>query len=245
MNYDILLDALHVDIFADGPTSDDLKEFTCNSRIKGYTTNPSLLHKIGVIPNYQSYARWFLEAVGADVPVSFEVVSDDPVEMEKQARKIATWGGNVFVKVPFMNTQGASLTPIIHRLSHEGVKVNVTAVFTETQAVDAGYALANGAPSYISVFAGRIADTGRNPMTMILRAREALTPFRGPRFLWASARELYNVVQAHDSGCAAITLSPTLIRKLPLLGKDLFEYSKETVRMFYNDAQAARLNLGS
>ncbi len=231
-----------INIFADGANLFELEQLCANPLICGFTTNPSLMRKAGV-SSYSIFARQFLKQVPSNLSVSFEVVSDEFEEMERQARVISAWGHNVYVKIPIVNTQGLTSTQLIHKLSHSGVKINVTAVFTRAQAASAVYSLAGGAPSYISIFAGRIADTGTDPVELIQTVREIMTPFSGPMLLWASARELYNVVQAHDAGCHIITLPKDLIAKLHLLGKNLFEYSKETVRMFHQDAISAGLHL--
>lgn len=233
------LDDLTIKIFADGADPMKASEQAKLSYISGFTTNPTLMRKAGII-DYQTWAEIMLDCVEGK-PVSFEVLSDDFEEMERQARKIASWGENIYVKVPITDTRGKSTTGIIQRLSGDGVKVNVTAVFTLVQAYGASIALVDGAPSIISIFAGRIADTGCDAerlMNEVVR----MAPM-GCETLWASTREIYNVVQAEDAGCDIITLSDDLIAKLPLIGKSLDVFSLETVKQFYNDAIASGYSL--
>lgn len=233
------LQELSIKIFADGADPVIASEQAKLPYISGFTTNPSLMRKAGIV-DYAAWADIFLECVNGK-PVSFEVLSDDFGEMERQARKIAKWGANVYVKIPIMNTSGKTTTDLIHRLSGDGVKVNVTAVFTLPQVEVVSAALENGAASIISVFAGRIADTGRDPESL-MREAVSMTPV-GVELLWASGREIFNVVQAEDANCDIITLTPDLIAKLPLLGKNLGKFSWETVKQFYDDAMAAGYTL--
>jgi transaldolase len=228
---------LRVKIFADGAALADMLALYRRPEIRGFTTNPTLMHKAGV----RDYARFARDVVTAipDRPISFEVFSDDFVEMECQARQIAAWGANVYVKIPITNTRRQSSAGLAHCLSHGGVKVNVTAVLTLRQVAEAAEALEGGAPSNISIFAGRIADTGRDPVPLM---REALAvAARAPtvELIWASPREVLNVLQADASGCHIITVTADILRKLDLVGTDLDELSLETVKMFRGDAVKA------
>ena len=231
------LNDLRIKVFADGADLNDIKRLSAHSWIQGFTTNPTLMRKAGVT-NYAAFARHALQVV-VDRPISFEVFSDDFEEMELQARKIASWGPNVFVKIPVTNTRGEFAGPLIRRLSASGVQVNATAILTLEQVADIVDCLAPGVPSFVSVFAGRIADTGRDPAPMMARAVELLQLAPRAELIWASPRELLNVFQANDAGCHVITASSDLLAKLPLVGKDLAEYSLETVKMFRQDAVAA------
>jgi transaldolase len=228
---------LRVKLFADGATVGDMLESYRRPDIRGFTTNPTLMHKAGI----RDYARFGREVVAAipDRPISFEVFSDDFVEMEWQARQIAAWGTNVYVKIPITNTRRQSSAGLTHCLSHRGVKVNVTAVLTLRQFAEAVDALEGGAPSNISIFAGRIADTGRDPVPLM---REALAvAARAPtvELIWASPREVLNVLQADAAGCHIITVTTDILHKLDLVGKDLDDLSLETVQMFRGDAVKA------
>jgi transaldolase len=209
--------------------------------IRGFTTNPTLMHKAG-IRDYRRFAAEVLKII-PDRPVSLEVFSDDFAEMERQAREIASWGSCVYVKVPVTNTQGRPSFDLIHRLASGGVRVNVTAVLTLAQVCASLDALRGGAPSIVSVFAGRIADTGRDPMPIMADAVRVLAAEPATELIWASPRELLNVFQADQVGCHIITLTPEIIKKLPLVGKDLAQLSLETVRMFHGDAAKAGLAL--
>jgi len=231
-----------IKIFADGAALAPMLELAKNPRIAGFTTNPTLMRKAGVA-DYRAFAREVL-AVIRDRPISFEVFADELPEMKRQAREIATWGENVYVKVPITNTRREPATALVRELAGAGVKLNVTALCTLDQVRDTAQALKGGAPSVISVFAGRVADTGRDPVPLM---KEALGICRAAdariELLWASPRELLNIVQAAEIGCDIITVTPDLLAKLPLVGKDLAEYSLETVQMFYRDAQAAGYKL--
>jgi transaldolase len=232
---------LRVKIFADGA---DLSEMLALYRlpfIRGFTTNPTLMHKAGV-RDYRTFARAVLAAI-PDRPISFEVFSDDFVEMERQAREIAAWGRCVYVKIPVTNTRGESACDLIHRLSHAGVKINVTAVLTIEQVEAAASALRGGAPANVSMFAGRIADTGRDPVPFIADALQTLAVEPRAELIWASPREVLNIVQADSIGCHIITLTPDFLKKVDLMGKDLREFSLDTVKMFYNDAHKAGFTL--
>jgi len=227
-----------IKIFADGASLPALLELAQNPRIAGFTTNPTLMRKAGV-KDYQAFAREALTHIQKK-PISFEVFADDFAEMELQARHIASWGDNVYVKIPITNTRGQSATPLVGALAAAGVKINVTALCTLEQVRQTARALRGGAPSVISVFAGRVADTGRDPVPLM---REALAVCRAedPRIelLWASPREVLNIVQAAEVGCDIITVTNDLLKKLDLIGKDLEEFSLETVRMFHRDAASA------
>jgi transaldolase len=190
------------------------------------------------LTDYQSFARQVLAAI-PDRPISFEVFSDEFGEMERQAREIATWGEHVYVKIPVSNTRREPAYELVRRLSHAGVKVNVTAIMTLEQVQAVTDALAGGAPSNISVFAGRIADTGRDPVPHLKAALEIMKAAPAAELIWASPRELLNVFQAHEIGCHIITVTNDILKKLSLVGKDLGDYSLETVKMFRDDAVAA------
>jgi len=231
------LDKLRVKIFADGADKTTMIELAGLPYVRGLTTNPTLMRQAGV-SDYEAFAREVLTAI-PDRPISLEVFADQFDEMECQAQQIAGWGRNVYVKVPVTNTKGESALELITRLSHAGVKLNVTAVLTLDQVRDVSEALAGGAPACVSVFAGRIADTGRDPLPLMAAAVEFLRPHAGMELIWASPRELLNVFQADAIGCHIITVTAEILKKLALVGKDLNEYSLETVRMFYNDARKA------
>jgi len=228
---------LKVKIFADGADLQGIIEMSKKPFIKGFTTNPTLMRKAG-ITNYETFARRVLEVV-PDRPVSFEVFADDFDEMIAQARVIASWGKNVNVKVPITDTKGAFAGRVIHTLSSEGVVVNVTAVMTVQQVADVAESLDAKTPAIVSVFAGRIADTGIDPVPHMQSCLAALQSRPAAQLLWASPRELLNVFQADDVGCHIITVTNDVLAKLGLVGKDLDEYSCETVQMFYRDASAS------
>jgi transaldolase len=231
-----------IKIFADGASLPSMLEAARDPRIGGFTTNPTLMRKAGVT-DYRAFAHQVLAAI-KDRPISFEVFADDFPEMRRQAREIATWGENVYVKIPITNTRRETATPLVRELGAAGVKLNVTAICTVDQVRETAQALKGGAPSVISVFAGRIADTGRDPLPIM---KEALQICRAANarieLLWASPRELLNIVQAAEVGCDIITVTPDLFKKLELLGKDLGTFSLETVQMFHRDAQAAGFEL--
>jgi transaldolase len=232
---------LGVKLYADGADIDQMVALRSRPYIRGFTTNPTLMHKAGV-RNYREFARAVLAAI-PDRPVSFEVFSDDFSEMEAQARTIATWGSCVYVKIPVTDTRGDSSCDLIHGLSQAGVRVNVTAVLTLDQVEAALDALRGGAPSNISVFAGRIADTGRDPVPMMAQAVAMAAEVPGTELIWASPRELFNVFQADAVGCHIITVTTDILNKLDLVGKDLGELSLDTVKMFRRDALAVGLTL--
>jgi transaldolase len=233
--------ALSVEIFADGADKASVLALAANPQIKGFTTNPTLMRKAGVI-DYENFAREILSCVG-DRPISFEVFSDDFEEMYQQARKIATWAPNVYVKIPVTNTAGQSAVPLICALAHDRVQMNVTAIFTEAQVRSVSDALKNAPPCNISVFAGRIADAGIDPLPIMRRALEIMRPHPHQKLIWASPREVFNAVQADDIGCHIITMTPDLISKLGMLGRDLEDFSLDTVKMFRRDAVSAGYSL--
>lgn len=232
---------LKVKIFADGAELGGMLEMYAKPYIKGFTTNPTLMHKAG-LTDYRGFAHSILKAI-TDRPISFEVFSDEFHEMERQAREIATWGKNVYVKIPITNTRREPSYELIRRLSHEGVKLNVTALMTQEQ-VRAVVPLVNGgAPCCISVFAGRIADTGRDPTPLMSDCLKILEGAPEAELIWASPRELLNIFQADEIGCHIITVTNDVLKKLTLVGKDLTEFSLDTVKMFYNDGQKAGFSL--
>jgi transaldolase len=228
---------LKVKIFADGAEKKSMLEMYSNNLISGFTTNPTLMKKAG-ITNYEKFAKDILSVI-KDKPISFEVFSDDFSEMERQALKIASWGENVFVKIPITNTLGESSTALIEKLSDAGVKVNVTAMMTVEQVKNVLPYLAKGPRSYVSVFAGRIADAGIDPLPIMKEVVELLKNYNNIELIWASPRELFNLIQADSIGCHIITATNDILKKLPTLGKDLVEFSLDTVKMFYNDAHSA------
>lgn len=232
---------LNVKIFADGAELQGMSDLYRLPHIKGFTTNPTLMHKAG-ITDYRAFAHQVLDAI-PDRPISFEVFSDEFDEMERQCRDIATWGPNVYVKIPVTNTRREPAYDLIHRLSHAKVKLNVTAIMTLEQVREVVNALKGGAPSNVSVFAGRIADTGRDPLPIMSEAIEILSAEPAAELIWASPRELLNIFQADEIGCHIITVTHDILKKLSLVGKDLGEYSLDTVKMFYNDAQKAGFRL--
>jgi len=228
---------LKVAIFADGAEKAGMLEMYANPYIKGFTTNPSLMRKAG-ISDYERFAREILKEI-PDRPISFEVFADDFTEMARQARKIATWGKNSRVKIPITNTRRESSVPLCERLTQEGIPLNVTAIFTPEQVQDVVEAVRGGAPTYVSVFAGRIADTGVDPVPLMAEAVLRLAPAPNTELIWASPRELLNIFQADAIGCHIITVTNDILQKLSLVGKDLSEYSLETVKMFHNDGSGA------
>ncbi len=235
------MDQLKIKIFADGADLESMKELYQNPMVKGFTTNPTLMRKAGVT-DYVAFAKEVLAAI-PDAPVSFEVFADDFPSMEAQAMQINTWGDNVFVKIPITNTKGESSIPLIRKLSAAGVKLNITAIFTMQQVRDVADALHVDSPAVVSVFAGRIADTGIDPLPLMRDSVVALQDKPKAELLWASPRELLNIYHADSVGCQIITVTPEVIGKLKLIGKDLDEYSLETVAMFYKDATAAGFDI--
>ena len=232
---------LKVQIFADGADKAGMLEMYAKPFIKGFTTNPTLMRKAG-IPEYEAFAREILAAI-PDRPISFEVFADDFAEMERQARRITTWGKHVSVKIPITNTKRESSIPLVRKLSHEGIALNVTAMFTLEQVQAVVDAVRGGAPCYVSVFAGRIADTGADPVPLMAEAVKRLQSAPNTELIWASPRELLNIMQADDIGCHVITVTNDILKKLSLVGKDLDGYSLETVKMFYEDGKAAGYKL--
>jgi transaldolase len=230
-------DRLNVKIFADGAELESIKALAANPAVKGFTTNPSLMRKAGVT-DYEDYARRIIAAV-PDRPISFEVFADDFDEMIAQGRVIATWGDNVNVKIPVMTTNGTFTGPVISALAQAGVTLNVTAIMTVAQVQKVAECLRANVPAIISVFAGRIADSGRDPEPVMQACRQALADRPKAELLWASSRELLNIFQADRTGCHIITVGHGLLHQLSIVGKDLDEYSVETVRAFYRDAQAS------
>jgi transaldolase len=228
-------------IFADGADRNGILELRKNPLIAGFTTNPTLMRAAGV-SDYESFA---LDVIGLvpDRPISFEVFSDDDDSMFEQALKISSWGEHVHVKIPITNTSGRSTAALQRRLAHEGVQLNVTALLTLEQVEIAADALRDGAHSYVSVFAGRIADTGRDPVPVMTAALDILGDADHLELLWASPREILNVVQAAEIGCDVITVTHDLLRKLDGLGRDLSEFSLDTVRMFHRDAELSGYSL--
>ena len=232
---------MRVKIFGDGAELDGMLALYRQPHIKGFTTNPTLMRKAG-ITDYRKFAAQVLQAI-PDRPISFEVFSDEFDEMERQAREIASWGEHVYVKIPVTNTKRVPAYDLIHRLSSAGVKVNVTAIMTLDQVRHVGEAVADGAPSNVSVFAGRIADTGRDPVPLMSEAIAILRSAPAAELIWASPRELLNILQADAIGCHIITVTHDILKKLSLIDKSLDDYSLETVKMFHDDARAAGFSL--
>jgi len=231
------LDQLRIKLFCDGADFGSLITWSTDPRIQGFTTNPTLMRKSCVV-DYEGFARQLLKII-PDRPLSFEVLADTPEVMEEQARIISAWGENVYVKVPVTNTWGVFTGPTLRRLSQDGIKLNITAVLTLDQVDGVAASLCTSTPAIISIFAGRIADTGVDPSPIMRRAARLLESSPNIDLLWASPRELFNIFQAEDAGCQIITLPPDILHKLGLIGKDLRDYSLETVSMFYQDACAA------
>ncbi len=225
---------LKIQLFADGADKASMVDLSRQPYIKGFTTNPTLMRKAGVT-DYERFAREILDHI-PDRPVCFEVLADDETEMRREAHKIAAWGSNVCVKIPVTNTRRQPMYNLIRGLSAEGIRVNATAVLAFDQVRQVARALKDGGPSYISVFAGRIADTGRDPVPLMQSALELMASNRNSQLVWASPRELLNIFQADQIGCHVITVTPDVLKKIPLIGKDLHDFSLETVQMFYDDA---------
>jgi transaldolase len=228
---------LKTKVFADGADLEGIRTLAADPRIGGFTTNPTLMRKAG-IRDYAAFAAAALEIV-AGRPISFEVFADDEPEMERQARVIATWGDDVHVKIPVTNTAGRSTADLVRRLTRDGIKLNVTALMIPEQVREVAAALTGGAPAYISVFAGRVADTGRDPLPILRDSLQIMAPQPQLELIWASPRELLNVFQADEIGCHIITVTNDILAKLGLVGKDLLEYSLDTVKMFHRDASEA------
>jgi transaldolase len=231
------LETLHVKIFADGADMNSILQLYRKPYISGFTTNPTLMRKAGIV-DYETFGRELLARI-PDRPVSLEVFADDFDEMEEQAHIISSWGRNVYVKIPITNTRGVSSCALIRRLSRAGIAVNATALLTLRQVREVAKAVDPEVPSIVSVFAGRIADTGIDPVPLMKKALAILKDRPRTELLWASPREILNVIQADRIGCHIITITNDVMNKLHLLGKDLDDYSLETVRMFYRDAVAA------
>jgi transaldolase len=235
------VDQLKVRIFADGADKAGMLEMYRKPLVKGFTTNPTLMRKAGV-SNYEAFAKELIAAI-PDRSISFEVFADDFTEMERQARRIAPWGKHVSVKIPITNTKGESAIPLVRKLSQDGIALNATAMFTLKQVQDVVNAVKGGAPCFVSVFAGRVADTGRDPVPLMAEAVKMLKAAPNTALIWASPRELLNVFQADDVGCHVITVTNDIIKKLSLVGKDMDEYSLETVKTFYQDGKTAGYKL--
>lgn len=235
------VEQLKVKIFADGADKAGMLEMYAKPYIKGLTTNPTLMRKAGLM-DYRAFAKDILKVI-LDKPISFEVFSDDFTEMERQAMEIAGWGNNVYVKIPVTNTKREPSYDLVRKLSKRKVKINVTAIMTLAQVKDVAAALHSATPSYVSVFAGRIADTGRDPVPHMAKAVKLLKVNPKAELIWASPRELLNIFQADAIGCHVITVTNDILKKLSLVGFDLDEYSLDTVKMFYTDAVAAGFKL--
>ncbi|HEV3153078.1 MAG TPA: transaldolase [Candidatus Baltobacteraceae bacterium] len=228
---------LKVKIFADGADKAGMLEMYAKPYIKGFTTNPTLMRKAGVA-DFEAFAREMLALI-PDRPISVEVFADEFGEMERQAQKIASWAPNVYVKIPVTNTKGQSSAALVKRLAAKGVRLNITAMMTLDQVREVCQALEGGAPSCVSIFAGRIADTGRDPVPLMVDALDIIGRYPNVELIWASPRELLNVFQADEIGCHIITVTNDILAKLALVGKDLTEYSLDTVKMFHTDAAKA------
>jgi transaldolase len=235
------LEDLTVKIFADGAEKAGMLEMYAKPYIKGFTTNPTLMHKVG-LTDYRAFARDIVSVI-PDRPISFEVFSDEFDDMERQAREIATWGENVYVKIPVTNTRREPAYDLVRRLANDGVKLNITAIMTIDQVRNVVDAVKDGAPSCVSVFAGRIADTGRDPVPIMSECVDILKAAPQSELIWASPRELLNIIQADAIGCHIITVTNDILKKLPLIGKDLADYSLDTVKMFFDDGRKAGFTL--
>ncbi len=231
-----------IKIYSDGADKSSMLEMAKNPLVQGLTTNPTLMKKAG-IKDYRTFCKDILKEI-TDKPISFEVFADDFKEMKRQAAEIASWGKNVYVKIPITNSEGESSIPLVKELSHDGVRLNVTALLTLNQTWETCQALKGGAPSIISVFAGRIADTGIDPVPLMAAASEMCRAAdKNIELLWASSRELLNIIQAEQTGCQIITATPDILKKMSMLNKDLTLLSLETVRMFRSDAESAGFTL--
>lgn len=235
------VEQLNIKIFADGANKEGMLEMNAKPFIKGLTTNPTLMNKAG-IRDYKSFALEILSEI-KDKSISFEVFSDDFTDMERQAEEIASWGDNVYVKIPITNTKRETCYALVEKLASQKIKVNVTALMTVAQVRDVMTVLQPDVPSYISVFAGRIADTGRDPVPLMKEAVDLLKSSPSAELIWASPRELLNIFQADSIGCHIITVTNDILKKLSQVGYDLDEYSLDTVKMFYSDARAAGYTL--
>lgn len=228
-------------IFADGANLESILVLASNERISGFTTNPTLMRQAG-ISDYAGFAKELLSHI-TDRPISFEVFADDSDEIRRQALLISSWADNVYVKIPITTTKGESLTPLVNELSGDGVKLNVTAMFTLDQVRETTKAVQDGAPSYLSIFAGRIADAGVDPVPLMAEAINIMKDATRAECIWASPREVLNLIQAESIGCHIITMTHDLLKKLSIIGKDLTQYSLETVQMFFEDATSAGYKL--
>ncbi len=235
------IEKLNIKIFADGADKKDMLEMNSKNYVKGLTTNPTLMRKAG-IKDYSSFCKDILTEIPIK-PISFEVFSDDFSEMERQALEISSWGENVYVKIPITNTKKEPSFELVKNLVNQKVKVNVTALMTIQQVVKVSEVLNPEIPSYVSVFAGRIADTGKDPIPVMSKSVEILKNNSSAELIWASPRELLNIFQADEIGCHIITVTNEILKKLSLIDYDLEEYSLDTVKMFYEDAVAANYKL--
>jgi transaldolase len=237
------LNELNIEIFADGANIDEMVEMASKPLIKGLTTNPTLMRKAGIL-DYREFASRALSYI-KDKPISFEIFSENLDEMILQGREVGSWADNVYVKVPITNSAGVETFEVIKTLSSEGVKVNVTAIMTIDQVVGSLKAVSQNTPAFFSIFAGRIADTGRDPMPLVQEMLEIAKDRKNIKFIWASPRELLNIFQANSLGCHVITATKDILDKLHFVGKDLDEYSLETVKMFQEDARKSGYIIGS
>jgi len=238
---DTVTKAFKIKIFMDGADIEPMKAARKAGTVKGFTTNPTLMRKSG-ITDYAAFAKAAIAAI-PDLPISFEVFSDDFAAMEAEARVIAGWGGDTFIKIPITNTRGESSVPLIRKLSAEGFSLNVTAIMTLAQVEAVAAAVSPASHTIVSVFAGRIADAGVDPVPVMRQCKAALAGLPKAELLWASPREVLNLVQADEIGCDIITITSDILAKVPTIGKDLDQFSLETVKMFYNDAKAAGFKL--
>jgi transaldolase len=236
------VDDLKIKIFADGADLEGIAKLAKDPIVKGFTTNPTLMAKANGAMVYEEFAQQVLDAVNGK-PVSFEVFSDEFDDMERQARLISSWAENIYTKVPVTNTRGEGSGELIRKLAADGVKLNVTALMTPAQAGEVAACLEGGPPSIVSLFAGRVADTGRDPVPLMAEALEAVSPYPNVELLWASPREVLNLVQADQVGCHIITVTHDVLAKLSTLGKDLDEFSLDTVKMFHESARSAAFTL--
>ena len=233
----IKLKKFKTEFYLDGADISDLRKFKNNNLIKGFTTNPSLMRKAGV-KNYEIFCKNSLKKIKKK-PISFEVFSDNLNEMYIQAKTISSWGSNVYVKIPITNTKNKSCNSIIKKLSDENIKLNITALFTLNQIKSLKKVLNPKSDNIISIFAGRIADTGRNPSSIIKKSIKLFSKFKKTEILWASTREFFNIIEADNLGCHIITVPPDILKKTKLIDYNLDKYSLETIKDFYNDAQKA------
>lgn len=235
------IEELRIKLYADGSEEKEMLELAAHPYIKGFTTNPTLMHKAGVT-DYTGFAKKILVAI-PDKPISFEVFSDDFSEMERQARLIASWGQNVYAKIPIINTKGESAAPLVETLSKDGIKLNVTMILTEAQVQTAANALSHTTPSIISVFAGRVADVGMDPIPLMQKSKEITSAKPAIELLWASTRELFNIYEAERVGVEIITVPPSILKKLGDIGKSPDVLTLEGVKTFYEDGKAAGFTL--